>query len=614
MSDAAGSTTYRYDSRGRLIQTDRTIDSTEYTTGFLYDAGDRLVSVTYPTGEVVTQTYNGRGLPETLSGSVAGSLVADTTYNTMGQISRIDLGSGAFDTFAYYGLDAGAPSGYWGRLWQIKTSNPSETLRDVRHTWDANGNLVQRENVLAGETETFGYDFLDRLTSVSGAYNQSYAYNEIGNIVSMNGVSYTYGSQPHAVTAVGDTVYTYDANGNMVTRGNQSIAWDMTNMPVSVSDGVNTSTFVYDGDGSRAMKTEGGETIVYVNQYYEKNITTDEETSHYYMGSRQIAYMNDEGIRYVHQDHLSGTSVTTDSSGVVVATIIYFPFGGTRTVTGDLDTDKLFTGQRLDQTGLYYYNARYYDATIGRFVSADSIVPDYTNPQTLNRYSYCNNNPLRWIDPSGMVVDTSCFDCDPLVIVDPGPPDDPWDYASDILDVGCSLEISYNDYTVNWVYTVIKSDWIFIDKYEGYIPSWLQGAQYPQIVSNPHTDKLAIDVPILAPGSLPDKNLPGSYQATERGTQPRSINDILETIQDIERTWGSPQYTIIDGKGHVVMSWGDQWTIGEVPLTTWVGWAVWEGLEIIGQIAVDYLIGRAIGIPVEIIYPDDWQKSPYDKW
>ncbi|MEA1958812.1 MAG: RHS repeat-associated core domain-containing protein [Chloroflexota bacterium] len=84
-----------------------------------------------------------------------------------------------------------------------------------------------------------------------------------------------------------------------------------------------------------------------------------------------------------------------------MAAIKYLPFGATRSATGTLDTDKLFTGQRLDDTGLYYYNARYYDATIGRFISADTIVQDPANPQSLNRYSYCLNNPLKYIDPSG---------------------------------------------------------------------------------------------------------------------------------------------------------------------------------------------------------------------
>jgi len=71
--------------------------------------------------------------------------------------------------------------------------------------------MATRVNAPALETESFTYDFLDRLTAVTGAYTQSYAYNQIGNITSMNGTSYTYGTKPHAVTAVGSTNYTYDA-------------------------------------------------------------------------------------------------------------------------------------------------------------------------------------------------------------------------------------------------------------------------------------------------------------------------------------------------------------------------------------------------------------------
>ena len=78
--------------------------------------------------------------------------------------------------------------------------------------------------------------------------------------------------------------------------------------------------------------------------------------------------------------------------------------------TGVFPTDKLFTGQRLDATGLYYYNARYYDANIGRFISADIIVQSPANPQTLNRYTYCLNNPLKYIDPSGHVAEIDGVD------------------------------------------------------------------------------------------------------------------------------------------------------------------------------------------------------------
>jgi RHS repeat-associated protein len=99
--------------------------------------------------------------------------------------------------------------------------------------------------------------------------------------------------------------------------------------------------------------------------------------------------------------------------------IKYLPFGVCRN-SPDLPTDKLFTGQRLDGTGLYYYNARYYDPTIGRFISPDTVIADIYNPQCLNAYSYCLNNPLKYTDPTGNVnVDSD----------DDGEPYDPYKQA-----------------------------------------------------------------------------------------------------------------------------------------------------------------------------------------
>jgi RHS repeat-associated protein len=109
-------------------------------------------------------------------------------------------------------------------------------------------------------------------------------------------------------------------------------------------------------------------------------------------------------LSYVHQDHLGSTSKTTINDGSLESSINYYAFGLTRIWSGSLP-DKLFTGQRkVDSNatdGLYYYGARYYDAAIGRFLSPDTIVPNPMNPQSLNRYSYCLNNPLKYTDPSG---------------------------------------------------------------------------------------------------------------------------------------------------------------------------------------------------------------------
>ncbi|MBN2240870.1 MAG: RHS repeat-associated core domain-containing protein [Dehalococcoidales bacterium] len=91
--------------------------------------------------------------------------------------------------------------------------------------------------------------------------------------------------------------------------------------------------------------------------------------------------------------------MTSDNGTLIGSVMKYMPYGTVR--SGEIPTDRLFTGQRYDDTGLYYYGARYYDPEIGRFISPDTIVPDPMNPQSFNRYSYCLNNPLKYIDPTG---------------------------------------------------------------------------------------------------------------------------------------------------------------------------------------------------------------------
>ncbi len=101
--------------------------------------------------------------------------------------------------------------------------------------------------------------------------------------------------------------------------------------------------------------------------------------------------------------------VTCGTLGAVVSRQRYHPYGTVRYVSGSMPTDFGFTGQRRDDTGLMFYNARYYDAALGRFVSADTIVPEPDNPHALNRYSYVLGNPLKYTDPSGHREDDGCL-------------------------------------------------------------------------------------------------------------------------------------------------------------------------------------------------------------
>jgi len=105
---------------------------------------------------------------------------------------------------------------------------------------------------------------------------------------------------------------------------------------------------------------------------------------------------------YYHGDHIGSSSVITDADGRPQQRLAYMPYGATQANSGTLDVRHKYTGQELDaEIGLYFYNARYYDPVLGRFTQADTIVPNPANPQTLNRYSYALNNPMRYTDPTG---------------------------------------------------------------------------------------------------------------------------------------------------------------------------------------------------------------------
>jgi RHS repeat-associated protein len=141
---------------------------------------------------------------------------------------------------------------------------------------------------------------------------------------------------------------------------------------------------------------------VYIGAYFER--TGDVTTSYYYAGGTRVAKRSGGVVTYLHGDHLGSASLATNSSGVVVAnsSTRYYPYGATRSGGTGLPTDYRFTGQLLDaSSGLYHMGARWYDPALGRWLSADTIIPDPSDPQSLNRYSWVLANPLLLVDPSG---------------------------------------------------------------------------------------------------------------------------------------------------------------------------------------------------------------------
>ncbi|MFZ5875343.1 MAG: toxin TcdB middle/N-terminal domain-containing protein [Nitrospirota bacterium] len=423
--DGSGTTRFGYDQMGRVKRTDKIVDSSTYTTKTTYDTAGRAATLTYPDSSVVSHEYNGPLLKRVYEGTLNYAQYAG--YNALGQPGSLTYGNNLVTNYSYANTGnaiAGCNTNTF-RLCTLVTG----AFQNITYGYDAIGNVSSMIDTAASSpigTQSFTYDRLNRLETATGPFGSggaqttwTYAYNEIGNITcnpqistcSAGSPNYTYPTsgassvRPHAVTQAGAGVYGYDANGNMTSGPSKSLAYDYENRPTTMTVNGVTTTFVYDGDGGRVKKITGGVTTTYIGQFYECATGCNK---YIFAGSQRVAMRpaggNDTAINYYHTDHLGSTSVVTGWNGtaaVLVDRIAYYPFGQVRN-TPSVDISHKFTGQRLDSsTGLYFYNARYYDPVLGRFVQPDRIVPNPRNPQSLNRYSYVDNNPLNYTDPTG---------------------------------------------------------------------------------------------------------------------------------------------------------------------------------------------------------------------
>jgi RHS repeat-associated protein len=166
------------------------------------------------------------------------------------------------------------------------------------------------------------------------------------------------------------------------------------------------TTFVYNGDGDRVSQTNDSVTTSYIVNPVPSlaavlSETTGANTTYYVYGHDLLYSLTTAGPHYHHADSLGSTIATTDANGAVEQTFDYDIFGQVRSVSGSNGTKYTFTGEENDSSGLAYLRARYYDPTVGRFVSRDPYPMKATDTQTVNRYAYVKNNPTNSVDPSG---------------------------------------------------------------------------------------------------------------------------------------------------------------------------------------------------------------------
>ena len=130
-------------------------------------------------------------------------------------------------------------------------------------------------------------------------------------------------------------------------------------------------------------------------------LATAHKVKYYFFNGQRIAMERDGTFTYLHGDHLGSTIAETNTTGARTAWREYKPYGTRRRGSTQLNTDRTYTGQQSEETGLMYYNARYYDPQIGHFISPDTIVPDPGNVLDYNRYLYVRGRVLNYNDPTG---------------------------------------------------------------------------------------------------------------------------------------------------------------------------------------------------------------------
>jgi RHS repeat-associated protein len=444
--DNGYSKNYSYDFYSRPYNVQVTMDTT-YNMSTSYDGLGRVNKITYPTGFAVNYKYDSNGYLSEMDNASNGALlwkVSDTNADNNPLVEV--FGNNVTNVKTYY-PETG--------LLHTSTSTPTSgaAIQDLTLTYDSLGNLVSRDELInqttgASLSETFSYDNLNRITSVTGPTSKSFSYDDLGNITTKSDTgSYTYGAGTngnpiHGVkTITGSTnlAFTYDGNGNMLTGNGRSISWTSFNKPRTIANSNNTINFFYDANLERFKEVSTtcrdyhGNSSTTCEKYvvnpgtgihFEKEIngTIITYRNYLYAGPNKVIGVHtstsdgSNTTHYFHNDHLGTIALISDSTGSVAERFSYDAFGKRRHVDGSDDplnaltsliTHQGFTLQEhLDDggMGLIHMNGRVYDPLVARFISADPFISNALDLQSFDRYSYVRNNPLKLTDPSGFLT------------------------------------------------------------------------------------------------------------------------------------------------------------------------------------------------------------------
>ena len=281
----------------------------------------------------------------------------------------------------------------------------------------------------------YTYDDTYKLTGESivdpdlGSKTIAYTYGEVGNRLSKteDGIvtSYNYDNNDRLTTEnlqLETCNYSYDDNGNTLSKVNptENIAYtyDYNNRLISVEDGTDVIEYAYDTDGMRVRKSVNGDVINYLldkNRDYAqvlKEYNDSDSTRVSYIYGDDLISQNRNGMKsYYHYDGQLSTRSLTNELSEVTDTYTYDAFGLLLALSGSTENNYLYTGEQNDpNVGFYYLRARYYNSSIGRFLTQDTWPGMQFEPMSLHRYLYCHSNPIGNWDPSGKftIIEVTC--------------------------------------------------------------------------------------------------------------------------------------------------------------------------------------------------------------
>ena len=386
-----------------------------YEKNYEYDDEMRVSSVQENENDIVSYTYdaNGNKKSETLGNGV----ISAYTYNKANRITKIENKKGNSNISVYeysYYLDGSDA---------CKVRNENGIIETTSYEYDGLKRLTEESVKVGNSTDTYAYEYDDygnrsKMTATgSENYVTEYSYNNAQG-------KYTALLQKETKTVEDDnalklqnnvkqTVYTYDANANQITKTadgkTETNTYDGLNQLIGFTDGETTASYTYGISGLRDSKTVNGVTTTHI--WSGSQIVVD-YTAHYtstvYIRGTSLAaaFDWDEGSKgdnrfYIQNAHGDVVNLT-NADGEVTKKYTYDAFGVEKDIV-DSDTNAFrYCGEYYDaETGTIYLRARYYTPTTGRFISRDSYAGKNEDPLSLNRYTYCHNNPLIFVDLDG---------------------------------------------------------------------------------------------------------------------------------------------------------------------------------------------------------------------